>query len=540
MLDEPFTIFLAAQGVNIRAPEPDLSAFTLLSPPTTRATLELNRDTGRYERRFAYSYQLLPRAPGLFVIDALSIESEGKTYTTDPITVRVREKDPDAALSFYDPKGTQPLPIVFVETVVSKRTVYVGEPVYVEDAVWTRYPRTAPQSKAKDGGAEGFWSEEIRITANAVTKERGDFVYETWPILRRVYFPLTAGQKTIGANEYIVDVMNRLEEVERLRLSAQAAKITVRALPDEGRPAEFSGAVGAFSFSARVNITTVETYSPITLTLEAKGDGNAKGMQMPDVRAAIPKHADIYESKTFERNDCSGGRIRGTKRVEYLVIPKRKGAFVIAPITFSYFSPSENAYRATESAQIVITALQGEEPSETLTARADSLNALSIRHIAGDTKRLSKRGSFIFFYSFPYVYLFLLLITLGAVIVVKRESLGTKGFFAKGRAKNEAKAAFERARANRANGENDGYYSEIEKGLSRYLTLRLHLPRSASKETICSLLSVKEIPKRTLKKLEDVFEALEYARYTPAKNERAPLALIKKAEELITAFEERL
>ena len=63
---------------------------------------------------------------------------------------------------------------------------------------------------------------------------------------------------------------------------SNVVKIEVEPLP-AGQPETFKGAVGDFSFNARLNNTTTKSNEPLTLNVDISGSGNIKLLDMPEV-----------------------------------------------------------------------------------------------------------------------------------------------------------------------------------------------------------------------------------------------------------------
>jgi hypothetical protein len=65
------------------------------------------------------------------------------------------------------------------------------------------------------------------------------------------------------------------------RVSAGSKIINVRALPESGKPVDFSGAVGQFDFKVNPSKTTLKNGESLDLTLSVIGKGNLKLFSLP-------------------------------------------------------------------------------------------------------------------------------------------------------------------------------------------------------------------------------------------------------------------
>ncbi len=104
--------------------------------------------------------------------------------------------------------------------------------------------------------------------------------------------------------------------------------IHVNSLPKEGRPANFTGAIGQFKASADAAPTDVEVGDPVTLHFTITGDGNFSYIQCPTL-AADPNWKTYVASSKVEFDDES--RTEGTKTFTQSVIPKKNGALPLRP-----------------------------------------------------------------------------------------------------------------------------------------------------------------------------------------------------------------
>jgi hypothetical protein len=114
--------------------------------------------------------------------------------------------------------------------------------------------------------------------------------------------------------------------------------LNISPIPDVGRPADFSGAIGQFTFDVDVAPRDVAVGDLVTVTMRIGGDGNTEKMTPPRVAAA--KDFKLYEPESLDEN---GGRnVRAFKQV---VIPQSTNAVAIPAVSFSYFDPRAGTYK---------------------------------------------------------------------------------------------------------------------------------------------------------------------------------------------------
>ena len=147
-----------------------------------------------------------------------------------------------------------------------------------------------------------------------------------------------------------------------LTLHTDGAVVKIKALPLQGRPANFSGAVGQFVLSSEATPTSGAAGDPLTLKINVTGQGNFGRVSMN----GLPASADWKSYKPsvkFEPGDTSG--ITGTKTFEQSIIPLKAGQQDIPAVSFSYFDPEKNAYvtKTTEPIAVEIAVNSGAAPA---------------------------------------------------------------------------------------------------------------------------------------------------------------------------------
>ena len=149
-----------------------------------------------------------------------------------------------------------------------------------------------------------------------------------------------------------------------LTLHTDGAVVKIKALPLQGRPANFSGAVGQFALSSEASTTSGATGDPLTLKINVTGQGNFGRVSMN----GLPASADwksYKPSSKFEPGDSSG--TTGTKIFEQSIVPLKAGRQDIPAVSFSYFDPEKEAYvtKATQPIAVEIAANAAAAPAAT-------------------------------------------------------------------------------------------------------------------------------------------------------------------------------
>ncbi|OGH01865.1 MAG: hypothetical protein A2600_09330 [Candidatus Lambdaproteobacteria bacterium RIFOXYD1_FULL_56_27] len=153
------------------------------------------------------------------------------------------------------------------------------------------------------------------------------------------------------------DFFGRL--VQRPQLKAVYAttpplSVTVLPLPTQGRPADFSGAVGNFAVKALVERQAYQMGEPVELTLVIEGPGNLSKVERPKLRG-LEKDFDFQEN--LEPGTLEGEALRFKQKLK----PKAPGTWVIPPLGFSFFNPQTGAYQTAHTNLLTLSVAQGEK-----------------------------------------------------------------------------------------------------------------------------------------------------------------------------------
>lgn len=123
-------------------------------------------------------------------------------------------------------------------------------------------------------------------------------------------------------------------------------KLRVLPLPEAGRPANFSGAIGAFRLNGRVSQTAVQPGDIITLSLELAGQGWLGA-------AAIPAPPATPLFKTYPAKELLREPVR--LKTEQVFIPQTTNATEIAALRFCFYNPAKERYEESVAGPFRLT-----------------------------------------------------------------------------------------------------------------------------------------------------------------------------------------
>jgi hypothetical protein len=126
-----------------------------------------------------------------------------------------------------------------------------------------------------------------------------------------------------------------------IKAASPPLDLTVIALPADGRPPEFSGAVGSFAISSEISSAAAAAGDPLTLRMHVTGSGNFDRVDSP-----MLGHVDHWKTypptSSFKPGDAAGSK--GEKLFEQPVIAQTPGEQSLPGLVFAYFDPSTRRY----------------------------------------------------------------------------------------------------------------------------------------------------------------------------------------------------
>ncbi len=141
-----------------------------------------------------------------------------------------------------------------------------------------------------------------------------------------------------------------------LVLHSDSTPVKIQPLPVQGRPADFSGAVGKFDLSAEASVAKAMSGDPITLKIKITGQGNFDRVTTNGL-ASSAAWKGYKPNARFEPADSDG--FAGTKVFEQAIVPTQSGSSEIPAMSFSYFDPETRSYVTKTTSPIAIEIAPG-------------------------------------------------------------------------------------------------------------------------------------------------------------------------------------
>lgn len=518
---------------------PSLKEFKVLSGPNQSTSMQIIN--GVSSSSLTLSYILLPNTTGTYTIGSASIQSEDKTFTTDPIKINVvkgSQKPKDQSNSQVS--NEEIAKNLFIRATIDKNKVYLGEQVTITYKLYTRLNIAAQMSVDKLPQYQGFWAEELE-TARNITFNREVIdgqQYSVGLLKRAALFPNQTGklevtpfeltipiqvQKKKSQNnvwdDFFGDPFGRSEVVE-YQAKSNTLKLDVIPLPENNKPSSFRGAVGRFDFDVSIDKQKTKTNEPITLKFNISGSGNIKLLELPPFE--LPNGFEKYDPKIEEQINRSG-KISGTKKAEYLLIPRIAGSREIPAIEFSYFDPENKSYHTIKSKSFNVTIEQGQSTGNDI-VNQQNINQLEsdIRYIKTNYDDVEKQDGVLLLK--PGFWIASITPLLAALVLIgwkrKQDKLsGNQQLLRYSKAEKVARKRFKTAKRLLDQNNVELFYSEISQALFGYLEDKFHIPKSEfTLDKAADELTRRNISADLVDKMKTNAQKCEFIRFAPSTN----------------------
>lgn len=535
---------------------PDFQGFRVIGGPNQAISNSWINGKRSYSK--TYSYFLSPQSRGKFTIGQATIEVEGQIYKSSPVEVEV-------TAAVERPKDENDADYIASENVhlvaeVSNTNPYLNEAITVVYKMYVSHDVSITSSWREIDTPKyaDFWSQNLDNQGNFKIYD-GQYKGEEYRyvILRTtVLYPQKTGKLEIEplTLDVPIDVQGNRRDIFGRRLMTRVNKtisagnrtITVKPLPENGRPENYTGAVGDFKFNVSTNRSDLDANEALELTLNVSGTGNLKLFDLPSVK--LPSSLEIYEPERSENVNTNYKGMFGDVKEIYTIIPHFKGNYPIRPITFSYFDPSNERYITLSSDEIIIKVESGPVTADSDTNNRTISQKQKVEFYKEQFKFIKLNTNFEEISSSSYfrsslfwtaVIAPLLLIPIFIFVGKKRRRMLADIEGSRLRRANRLAKKY-LAEAKKRLTDKELFYEALHRALHNYLKAKLNIETTdMSKDRISELLQGKNVTMHTIMGFTELIKSCEFARYTPASNHTI-LQDYEKAVNTISAMDKQL
>lgn len=355
-LEDSLQLSIVVSGTqNTPPPElPSLPDFRVVSAGTSSSTQYINTQRSV---SITYNYRLTPMNTGSIFIGPARVRLNGKTYSTQPITVEVQKPTNNPALENK---------AAFIETSLSSKKAYIGEQlVYtfrlfhrVEaknldlrlpfDKTWFNKEELGePKTYIKVVNGLQYHVQELSIALFPVKK---GFIEIPSAIIELDLHHRTRNRSRQDPLSHLFsDPFGRNIRAEHKVLRSQPLSVNILPLPDQA-PKGFKNLIGQFYISAEIGKKDLEVGDTTTLTVTVSGQGSVRAISFeePDLKG----HFKIYPDKPEFNQSVHNNQIRGKKVFKFALVPLEAGNRTLPEFSLPYFDSKNEQYRIAKTQTI--------------------------------------------------------------------------------------------------------------------------------------------------------------------------------------------
>jgi hypothetical protein len=488
---------------------------------------------GRMTAKTKLVYTVVPEGPGPAGIPALTVSLEGRRVTTPPIRFTV-QKAPAGVPPKPDPRRSRGKPAgdtvdVFVQSRLGAEEVWVGQAVSLSVLLFRGKEDIRGPSFIEQPSLSSFWVEDLEVDANAESSQvrvQGR-PYIVYPMARKILVPQTAGEIEIEPFVMQMQVLLRTSDPfeslfgrrQNIVRKSQPLQLNVRPLPEAGRPDDFGGAVGTFTFDVSIDREEAAVNEAVALTATVEGEGFLRAVDPPSLD--LPPDIKMFSPKVTPSSRAEGGKLVSRKVWEWILVPLVPGELKIPDIRFTYFDTARGDYVVAGKTPPVLVVRQSGERPEGAVARGDiQLQRKDLAFIKPLRGTLSQSAPRVHRDPLFVTALLLPLVWAPAVILVGRHRAKlqrNRGLARARRARSRARQRLRAVAKRMESSDSAQFHEEVARALVEYVADRFD--RSAAGltyELADELLASRGLDEELRRRFRACLETCDFARYVPA------------------------
>jgi hypothetical protein len=337
------------------------------------------------------SMEIAATEPGEFVIPPQEVLVNGEILKTNETRLIVSA----GAATATAPGAAEDPNVPLFQIEVGKTEVYQGEVVPISASLFVprnsvilrrvglievnksefaiaRFPQ---QSEPSDTVINGIGYTVITYNSTLSALHAGDLKVgpATCELLYEVYDEDTQRQLRNRMPTLPFGMVMGNTETRKQVVKSQDVKIKVLPLPAEGKPANFSGAVGDFSISATATPNELNVGDPLAVDITIDGSGNFDALNPPSL--VPPEGWKAYPPRRYNVDGPIDPNLTPTaqRRIGYsMVFVPEKVHSELPPFELSYFSPTQKKYVGARTPPIALRIKPGAVAAAVATADGSS------------------------------------------------------------------------------------------------------------------------------------------------------------------------
>lgn len=533
-----------ANNIN-RVDLPTISGLKFYAGEELHSTNWYNGKESSYIQK---TYYVKPTKSGKFVISGIEVMADGKIYTPKSVTLNVVSNPTVAS------KGTsvddKPENLAFIKVYLQSTKVYVGQYIPVKIEGYFRGDYRIQLTKVPYFVGTAFRINKLSDTPNQrqVSYKGKRYTVVSWyagisplkpgnfnlkaKLGARVRVPVTRRRRHSLLDSFFDDPFSNYIDKD-IEVESTSKSVEVKQLPMNGKPADFSGAIGQFKLTAKTDTDTIAEGDPITIKLNISGKGNFSRIKLPQI--SDTKNWRVYKAKPlFKAKDVIN--YWGSKSFELPIIPEKLNDNFIPKFSFSYFDPFKEKYTTVSTPQIPVKVSKSSNNDSTHSTIAQFENELKQQDDKGQNSlktvlppvsvELNSKNEGVLLVQQLWFKVFNILLVIGIfllLLIKKAKKRFTISDEEKLRKEKLTQIECYLQEAKSSIGKSLEFYKAINSAIKEYVAIKLSMESSA-----VTLLEVEKL--FADQEIARVFEKLELIKFM---GEEVPEAQMKLAYELV-------
>ncbi len=567
---EPFQMDILVNANCSNPKLPDMQAFSIVRNLGKSQNSQVSIANGKITQsvEIAFSYVMQANREGTQEIGPVEVTVDNKTYQSAPVTVQVVSGNQSTQVP-NNSSGTEIQPDnsqvqadsreMFLEVLTDRKQIYQGEYITATLKFFSKIRISGFGDKFTLPTFDGFFKQEVETPPlrSLNTETIDGEAYATGVIRQYILFPQKSGTLTISPSTLEALIPQRVQTRSRSvfddfwgggiqnvprEVTSRPVNITVLPLPEEGKPASFTGGVGQMKLNASVDKTELKANDPVTLKVTISGTGNMRFVDAP--RVNFPPDFEVYDPKI--NTNLNATITSGSKTFEYLVIPRHEGTYKIPAVEFGYFDPQAKQYKTLRSEEFTLNVSKGDDqPGSTVVSgitREDvKYLGQDVRYIKTGKMKLDRIGN-IFFGTWKF-WLWYLIPLCGFIVIVYFRRKYIRKYADVALVKNKkanryAAKRLKQARSFMDKGQQEQFYEELSRALWGYLSDKLNIPvAELSKDNAKLVMEQHHVDPALADTFIGVIDDCEFARYAPSAAGSDVNVLYNRAVEVINTMQ---
>ncbi|MDR1887259.1 MAG: BatD family protein [Prevotellaceae bacterium] len=551
---------------------PAFPDFTVIAGPTQSfSSISINGNLT--ESSVRYTYVVQTDKVGVFDIPVAEVKlKDGTSLKSKKAAVEVIKEDANKPGSGTGNSQGQSNPEdispddLFIRMEFNRQSVYKGEPLILTIKLYWRNVPVVGVMPFNMSTLAGFDFQQLQVSAaesNQRQQKYNNRIYNTVTLARLILHPLRAGEITLASIEAAVKIQVPQQsratndmfdifigpqyKVITKQLKSAPVTLGIKDFP-AGAPASFNGATGNFTLATKVDKDKIVANQAITYSVTVSGTGNFKQVNPPPL--SFPDKFDKYDPTTAENVKTTETGGSGSKKFDYVLIPRSAGEYELPAVEFSYFDTRRGSYVTLKSDPIHLEVEKDPGGANIQPiASMPMVTGKKIEHLGNDIlfikttlpSKLNPSG-YVFFGSSDFWLFFAAIILVFAIICfVRRKMAKDRQNVALMRNKKANKVAIGRLKQSAKLLKADdpvGFYEEVAKAVWGYISDKLNMQGAEfSRDKVQEKLASQNIPQENIDLLIAVMENCEYARYAPGGSHKGMEDMYNEAIKAISRLE---